>query len=216
MRYLVANVLRKRFTRELRRALPEFRERKARSGVRGTFLYEWRATPALTCYVALVIDDERDRFTVELAWSRSHRFPAQLRQESPDEGARGGAMRFHLRALWQRHRAEPSWSLVARTPAEQELERLLIDPTVPEAAKIALLEARERRSARAGGDPGGEAAHAEEDPVTEALSRIGPAIADVMARLRRYAVPYFARVVDTQGAGPAQVAPSGSALAEPV
>src|SRR5215207_4928131 len=112
MRYPLIKPLRQRFTRELRRALPQFRERKVRSGVRGTYLYEWRATPELTCYIALVIDDASDRFTVELAWSRSHHFPAQLRAQRADEHPRSGAMRFHLRALWQAHRMEPSWTLV--------------------------------------------------------------------------------------------------------
>ena len=93
---------------------------------------------------------------------------------------------------------------------------MLIDPSVADATKIALLEARERRSAKAAGESGGGPAHTDEDPVTEALGRIGPAIADVMARLRRYAVPYFALVVETQGAGPAAAASSGSELAEPV
>lgn len=195
MRYILSKTLRARFTRALRRALPEFRERKAWSGVRGTFVYEWRASPAVTCYVALVIDEPTDRFTVDLAWSRSHHFPAQVRQDSPEGGPRGGAMRFHLRALWQPHRVEPSWSLVERTPADQELERALIDPAVSGAEKLRLLEARLRRAEGVGSDVERQPQLVVDQPVNEALARIGPAIEDVVARLRRYATPYFAAVV---------------------
>lgn len=216
MRHPLAKVLRKRLTRELRRALPQFRERKARSGVRGTFLYEWKATPALTCYVALVIDEERDRFTIELAWSRSHHFPAQVRQDGPAEGDRGGAMRFHLRALWQQHRLEPSWSLTSRTPEEQEVERTLIDPAVPGSAKVALLEARDRRAAAAAAEPGGETAHVEDEPVTDALARVAPVVDDVVARLRRYALPYFADVIASHGRAEPADAPVRSRVAGPV
>lgn len=201
MRYSLVKPLRQRFTRELRRALPHFRERKARSGVRGTFLYEWRATPELTCYVALVIDDARDRFTVELAWSRSHHFPAQLRAHRADEHPRAGATRFHLRALWQAYRVEPSWSLVGRTPYETELDRMLIDPELPDGAKLALLDEHERRLRAAASEPEGELASADETPVTEALQRIGPAVDDVITRLRRYALPYFAGIVEEYGGG---------------
>lgn len=216
MRRPLAKILRKRFTRELRRALPAFRDRKARSGLRGTFLYGWRATSALSCYVALVIDEERDRFTVELAWSASHHFPAQVRQDSPDEGARAGAMRFHLRALWQRYRVEPSWSLTGRTPAELDLDRTLIDPTVSDRAKIALLEARVRAADLAAGDPGADAPRGEDEPVTESLARIAPVVDDVMARLRRYAVPYFASVVAARGGDREGTAAPGSRVARPV
>jgi hypothetical protein len=145
--------------------------------------------------VALVIDEPTDRFTVDLAWSRSHRYPAQVRQDSPDEGPRGGAMRFHLRALWQRHRAEPSWTLGERTPAEQELERALIDPAVSDAEKLALLEARQRRSEADVRALERQPRVAVDEPVNDALARIDPALSDVMARLRRYALPYFAGVV---------------------
>lgn len=200
MRYPLIKPLRKRFTRELARALPQFRERKVRSGVRGTTLYEWRASPALTCYVALVVDEASDRFTVELAWSRSHHFPAQVRQDSPDDGPRGGAVRFHLRALWQRHRVEPSWSLGERTPADQELERTLIDPAVSDGEKVRLLEARQRRLDGAGSDVERQAQLVVDQPVNEALARIGPAVSDVVARLERYALPYFAEVVAAQTA----------------
>jgi len=218
MRYPLVKVLRKRFTRELGRALPHFRERRARSGVRGTTLYEWRATPALTCYVALVVDETRDRFTLELAWSRSGHFPAQLRQNSPDDEPRGGAMRFHLRALWQRHRVEPFWSLTGKTPSELELERRLVDPSVTDEDKVALLEARERRAAAAAVDPASELPPAEDVPVTDALARLGPTLDDVMARLERYAVAYFARVVADYGAvaGGEEPTPGRRRVAGPV
>ena len=216
MRYALIKPLRRRFTRELRRALPQFRERKVRSGVRGTTLYEWRGSAAITCYVALVVDERTDRFTVELAWSRSQHFPAQVRQDSPDEGPSGGAVRFHLRALWQRYRVEPSWSLVERTPAEQELERALIDPAVRDEEKVALLDARQRRVEGVGSDGERQAQLVVDQPVTEALARIGPAVADVMARLERYAVPYFARVVAEETAREGEVVAPRSRVAGPV
>ena len=170
------------------------------SGLRGTFLYEWRATPALTCYVALVVDPERDYFTVELAWSRSGHFPAQLRDHSPDEPPRAGAMRFHLRALWQPYRIEPSWALVPKSPRELEAERALVDPEVPAARKVSLLEEHERRTAAAAVDPAADQPPpAVEAPITDALERVGPAVDDVVARLGRYAVPYFERVVREHG-----------------
>lgn len=215
MRYVLAKTLRTRFTRALRRTMPEFRERKARSGVRGTFLYEWRASPAITCYVALVMDELTDRFTVELAWSRSHHFPAQIRQDGPHESPRGGAMRFHLRALWQRRRAEPSWTLGERTPAEQELERALIDPDVSDDEKLELLEKRSRAPGGAGGDVERQVQLVVDQPVTDALARVAPAIADVMARLRRYAVPYFAEVVLRETTR-AVASESGSRVPRPV
>ena len=215
MRYLVAKTLRSRFTRAMRRELPQFRERKAWSGVRATFLYEWRASTAVTCYVALVIDEATDRFSVELAWSRAHRFPAQIRQDSPADAPRGGAMRFHLRALWQRHRLEPSWWLVERPPADQELERALIDPAVSDEEKVALLESRQRRVEGVGTDVERQAQLVVDQPVNEALSRIGPAVADVVARLRRYAVPYFEGVVATAVEGDA-AEQGGSRVQRPV
>jgi hypothetical protein len=219
LRHTLTKVLRQRVTRELRRALPHFRERKTRSGVRGTTLYEWRATRALTCYVALVVDEERDRFTVELAWSLSGHFPAQVRHDSPDEAPRGGAMRFHLRALWQRYRVEPSWSLTPKTPDELTLDRTLIDPDVPDGKKAALLEARDRRIATVLGEPGGDPGatlRPEEEPATDALSRIGPAVDDVVARLQRYAAPYFARAVAEHGDADPGALPLRSRVAGPV
>jgi hypothetical protein len=203
MRYALIKPLRKRFTREMARALPQFRERKVRSGVRGTTLYEWRASATLSCYVALVVDEATDRFTVELAWSRSRHFPAHVRQDLPGDPPRSGAVRFHLRALWQRYRVEPSWTLGERTPAEQQLEAALIDPVVSDDAKMALLEARLRRIEGAGSDVERQAQLVVDEPVNEALARIGPAVADVIARLRRYAVPYFAEVVAAEAASEA-------------
>jgi hypothetical protein len=220
MRYLLTKTLRTRFTRELRRSLPQFRERKARSGVRGTTLYEWRATPTLTCYVALVVDDRSDRFTVELAWSRSGHFPAQVRNESAAEVPRGGAMRLHLRSLWQRFRVEPSWSLTAKSPAELTLEHTLLDPEVDDEAKAALIDARERSVAAAAADPDVAPPDADEESVTEALERLGPAVDDVMQRLRRYAVPYFDRIAAQWGgddeAPDAHSAAARSRIAGPV
>lgn len=215
MRYLLSKTLRSRFTRALRRRMPHFRERKAWSGVRGTFVYEWRASPAVTCYVALVIAEQTDRFTVDLAWSRDHRFPAQVRQDSPDEGPRGGAMRFHLRALWQRYRAEPSWSLGERTPVEQDLERKLIDPAVTDAEKLALLEARQRQAEAVVEEVERQPRVAVEEPVNDALARLDPALSDVMARLRRYAIPYFASVVAAESAREVGAEPA-SRVAGPV
>ncbi|HKG91480.1 MAG TPA: hypothetical protein VKA84_06310 [Gemmatimonadaceae bacterium] len=189
MRYELAKALRRRFTVRLRGALPQFRERKARSGVRGVHLYEWRPGPQGSGYVALAVDALRDRFTVDVAWSEGHHFPAQLRQASPDEGLRGGAARFQLRAFWQRYRVEPWWSLVPKSPYEQELDRALIAPEVPVARKVRLLEEYEASLAPALADQAALAV----DPLTDALARIEPALDDVMERLREYAEPWFER-----------------------
>ena len=164
--------------------------------MRGVTLYEWRPSARLTCYIALMVDPERDRFTVDVAWSESHHFPAQLRQISPAERPRAGSARFHLRAFWQRYRVEPWWSLVPKSPYEQELDRALIAPDVPAARKVALLEEYEARlgPALVEHEAGGGASTPV--PVTDALARIEPALDDVMARLREYAGPYFERVVN--------------------
>lgn len=205
MRYVLSKTLRKRFTRRLARALPYFRERKARSGVRGTFLYEWRATPAITCYVALVIDDERDAFTVEVAWSTMHHFPAGIRNHAADERPRAGAMRLQLRALWQPYRLEPWWSLVPRSPGEIEAESVLADPTVSAERKVALIEEHERLTRRIRLEPTADDPPPSPDttPVTEALGRIGPAVDDAVGRLVQHAVPFFERAVAEHGGGPA-------------
>jgi hypothetical protein len=205
VRYLLAKTLRKRFTRQLGRALSRFRERKARSGVRGTFLYEWRATPALTCYVALVVDDERDAFTVEVAWSTMHHFPAGIRNHSPDEAARAGAMRMHLRALWQPYRLEPWWSLVPKSPREIEAETLLADPAVPVERKVAIVEEHERLTRAIALEPNATEPPPPRDttPVTEALERIAPAVNDAIGRLIQHGVPFFDRAVEDHGGGPA-------------
>jgi hypothetical protein len=191
MRYELAKALRKRFTVRLKRVLPQFRERKARSGVRGVHLYEWRAGAHATCYVALAVDPARDRFTVDVAWSAGHHFPAQLRQASPAEAPRGGAARFHLRAFWQPYRVEPWWSLVPKSPYEQELDHALIAPDVTPVRKLALLEEYEARVGPALAD---QQAPPYATPLTDALARIEPALDDVMARLREYAAPYFERI----------------------
>jgi hypothetical protein len=205
MRYVVSKALRKRFTQRLGRALPHFRERKARSGVRGTFLYEWRATAALTCYVALVVDDERDAFTVEVAWSRMQHFPAGIRNHAPGEPARAGAMRLQLRALWQPYRLEPWWSLVPRSPREIEADSLLADPAVPVERKVAIVEEHERLSRTIHLEPTADEPPPTPDttPVTEALTRIAPAVDDAIARLVQHAVPFFERAVVEHGGGPA-------------
>ena len=205
MRYVLSKALRKRFTQRLTRALPRFRERKARSGVRGTFLHEWRATPALTCYVALVVDEERDAFTVEVAWSTMHHFPAGIRNHSPDEPARAGAMRLQLRALWQPYRLEPWWSLVPKSPREIEAESVLADPGVPAERKVALVEEHERLARTIAFDPAAAGSPPTPDttPVTEALTRIAPAVDDAIARLVQHAMPFFDRAIAEHGHGPA-------------
>lgn len=157
-------------------------------------LYEWRPDPngsLGTCYVALVVDTFRDRFTVDVAWSAAHHFPAQLRQSSPDDGPRAGAARFHLRAFWQRYRVEPWWSLVPKSPYEQELDRTLIAPDVPAAQKVRLLEEYEASLAPALADR----ASLDDAPLTDALARIEPALDDVMERLREYAGPWFEALI---------------------
>ena len=127
-------------------------------------------------------------------------------------------MRFPLGALWRRHRLEPFWSLTGRTPEELELERRLIDPVVPDAEKVALLESRERRSLLAGADPASELPPPEDVPVTDALARLGTAVDDATARLERYAAPYFARVVAEHGGvgDEGQPAPARRRVAGPV
>jgi len=205
MRYVLAKALRKRFTQRLARALPRFRERKARSGVRGTFLYEWRATPAVTCYVALVVDDERDAFSVELAWSRMHHFPAGIRNHAPDEAPRAGAMRLQLRALWQPYRLEPWWSLVPKSPGEIEAESLLADPAVSVERKVAVVEEHERLARSIRLEPTADQPPPTPDttPVTEALARIAPAVDDAVARLVQHGLPFLERAVAEHGDGPA-------------
>lgn len=198
----IARALRRRFTRRLRRTLPEFRERKVRAGLRGTVLYEWRPLPALTCYIALVIDQERERFDVELAWSRGRGFPAHLRTSTPAEAMAANSARLHLRSLWQRWFAEPGWLLEAPSEYELSLERDLADPAVPDARKAALLDAHEALGRRKAGEP---PANADDGPLsaTEAIARIEGALDDVMARIERFARPVLRDLLERATAAPA-------------
>ena len=123
MRAYLAKGVRKQFALRLKQAAPEFAEAKGESIPRGDRLYVWEVSPRQRFYLLLQFHPHEDWFTLEVAISRSGRWPAFLLQpNSPDSYVKDGDLRFRLGRLWAPPQKDVWWELAPRPPANASLE----------------------------------------------------------------------------------------------
>lgn len=132
MKSELAKELRKRFEGYLLTSLPDIRLTRVELPP-GWKAYSITTPSGLSFYIVLAIAPQFDRFTVEIAWSKTGALPPLT--TSPDDIKGDLGNRFRLSRLWQRYGGETWWTLgkeytldeLATFPPEQPLEEKLAD-----------------------------------------------------------------------------------------
>lgn len=151
-------------------AVPQFAKVQDPDATRGTVVYESALAPDLAFYVFLQPDTRDDRFTVEIAWSRTGRYPFFAMPEvSPDAPPDGrGAFRIRLPRFWTTEPGIDFWWEIRPRPSLADLER--------EIRNFPAIATGKR-------------------PVSpEALARVDETAAEAVRRISEYALPFFVRV----------------------
>jgi hypothetical protein len=118
MRSIVAKAVRKQFADRLKQELPGFRPTKNEHVASGERLWEWKIAADLSFFLLLQPAEDYDEFTIEVSWSRDGKYPILVSNDSPNEPARQGKMRFRLCHFWT---AEDEWFQVCPRPSEEHL-----------------------------------------------------------------------------------------------
>ena len=133
MRALLAKAVTKAFLRRLREASPEFIEAKGENIPPGTRLFLWQPSPDLGFYLLLQFHQSLDWFTLEIAVSRSGRWPAYERvSDSPDSDLNSADYRFRMGRLWASAQTDVWWQLAPRPPASAGIDAYMHPAPVPE------------------------------------------------------------------------------------
>jgi hypothetical protein len=180
MRSELAKLLKKQFEVEMKAKLPSFHPEKS---VAADSLFSCEVAPDLFFYILLFISRKDDRFTIELAWSRHGRFPAELgpmtprdnpvskvRKDEPNDG------RFRCRLGDLLTRPHDHWWVVVPPLSMADFEAEL----------QAMAEGR----------------MPEELPVDVAKSRISELVRDAVRQIAEYGMPYFAEIAASCGRAP--------------
>lgn len=128
MRKLLAKEVREQFARRLQAELPQFQKISHAKLPAGYSLYQWRVRPGLSFYLLLEIDQKRDRFNLEVSWSRKDRWPENVFTMLPSDEPVDGEIRFRLPRLWMTTSASYWWEIVPEPPFEAPAEEFLKPP----------------------------------------------------------------------------------------
>jgi hypothetical protein len=119
MRSVVAKEIRKQFAARLKQVLPGFRATKNEHVPPGDRLFEWKAAPGLSIFLALQPASDYDEFTMEVSWSTDGEYPILEFNDSPWERTRKRKMRFRLCHFWTE---QDEWFYVCPRPSEEHLK----------------------------------------------------------------------------------------------
>jgi hypothetical protein len=181
MRSLIREELMARFAPELEGRLPQFRCCGKEHGAGDLPIWAWGIAPSLTFFVMLQPLDNKDQFTVEIAWSDDGKFPWRelglrfFKIESPRS-------RRRLARLWSKAQIDPVWEVVRSRTLE---------------------ESRARSQAQSRGDRE-EVRRLDQlidVSVEEAIQRVSPLVADAVQKLIDYGLPLFRQVAEQRGIG---------------
>ncbi|HEX2972377.1 MAG TPA: hypothetical protein VHP11_08585 [Tepidisphaeraceae bacterium] len=171
----LGKAVRDRFRKQMGLRFSGFKEDRGAEVPTGWQVFGLEIASDLAVYIILAIFPGEDRFTIEGAWTRNGRFPADVRllwpKEYPEADVRrddayNGDFRFRLATLWQPR--DRSWDLVP-PPSLQEFIR------------------QQNEMIRHGKLP-------EEPPIEEALGKVDVLVDDAMAKIDEYLLPYFDQI----------------------
>lgn len=128
MRKGLAKQVRERFARRLEEELPQFQLVSLANVPPGYKLFQWRVDAGLSFFLLLEIDPKRDRFNVEVSWSRRDRWPESVYTMLPSDKPVDGELRFRLPRLWTEPRASFWWEIVAEPTFNAPIENVLKPP----------------------------------------------------------------------------------------
>ena len=124
MQGILATGLRRSFETQLKAAVPQFARVK---GTKGPTLFSWCPAKPLTFFVVLVIDPHWDRFTIEIAWDESGKFPWGADPFLSPLEMTGEGKRFRLVRLWDETNDDFWWELSPR-PTLTDIQALIRRP----------------------------------------------------------------------------------------
>lgn len=168
------------FRRQLHEHLPGFEEDASALVPQGWRAFVCRLSPSLTFHLVLAFSRRDDSFTVEAAWTRRGRYPADVPflcpRAYPEVGLEvseplNGDFRFRISALWQ---PRGYWWHLVPPPSDAQLQ------------------AEREAFARTGELP-------EQAPIELAQLSIGPCTTDAIRRIAEHVVPYFNEVAASEG-----------------
>jgi hypothetical protein len=165
MRSALKKELATRFRQKIERRFPKFSRLKESSGI-----WQWQVGPECWLFIALDAFDNRDEFTVEIAWSQDGKFPwASFGKQ------------LNLDAS--------SWRDRLRGPNSPGI----IWDLAPE-----VTQAREKRvdALLSGGDKG---PYLSPPPIREIMPRIGPAVDNCFAMLEEKGWPILVQAAEHRG-----------------
>jgi len=85
-------------------------------------LYSWAVSSDLTCYLLLFFFPGKDKFNIEVAWSKKGRFPIHLIGRILRDGPQADEIRFRISDLWKSDMRTDEWWTLRREPTLGELE----------------------------------------------------------------------------------------------
>jgi hypothetical protein len=179
MRSPIREELMSRFAPELGRRLPQFQRGGKERGAGDIPMWAWEIAPSLTFFVMLQPFEDKDQFTVEIAWSDDGKFPWRelganlFKIESP-------RCRRRLARLWSKSQVDPTWEIVRSRTFEET------------SARIKALSRGDREEVQ-------RLDQLVEVSVEKAIPRVAPLVADAVQKLIDYGLPLFQRVVEQRG-----------------
>ena len=129
MRSKLAAAVRKRFAQRMKQEFPHFKQVKEPTA-RDLMLFRSDAIPPAVAYIALQMHSNLDWFTLEGAYTKRNRFPADMPPLGPGSPGESGDLRFRLSELWTKPPRDIWWEFLPRPTVENTLEYFQNPPAI--------------------------------------------------------------------------------------
>ena len=154
----------------------------------GRRLYRCHVAPELRFFVLLFVSDKRDAFTVEIAWAEVDEWGPHSMVFGLEEAPNNGIFHFRLTQLLEDRHIDLWWEFARNRTGGDEAELLTQTRTIApldfDFDGDRIIE--ETEDARA-------------SFVESALNLVQPAVDDAIARICKYAIPYFGEIAKARG-----------------
>jgi hypothetical protein len=138
---------------------------------RGTWTWRWTIAPHLTFFLFLQAYDDKDQFTVEVAWSDDGEFPFGAIGRTKIDEPQG---RQRLGKLWDKGPEIPVWDVDPEHSARvrEYLKSLSSDQVLEYPPDL---------------------------PIEKALPRVAPLVDDALDKFEQFGMPLFRQVAEVRG-----------------